>query len=114
MEHSGKGEKCCLSFFFLIPLFFKDFYIRVIKIGDWGWRYTAVSFKIFFQRKIEVGDVLDEMCGECLKGVGKSGVSFYDNRKGAKLIFTLFTKTKIKKNQTGLNWKHLQTTDEIP
>lgn len=29
------------------------------------------------QGKVCVGDVLDEMCGECLKGVGKSGVLFF-------------------------------------
>ncbi|KAL4241110.1 hypothetical protein ACF0H5_001888 [Mactra antiquata] len=30
--------------------------------------------------KICVGDVLDEMCGECLRGVGKSGVYFIFNQ----------------------------------
>ncbi|KAH3871453.1 hypothetical protein DPMN_034655 [Dreissena polymorpha] len=30
--------------------------------------------------KVLVGDVLDEMCGECLRGVGKSGVYFIYNQ----------------------------------
>lgn len=32
-----------------------------------------------FKGKIGIGDVLDEMCGECLRGVGKSGVSHFVN-----------------------------------
>ena len=42
-----------------------------IKVNSSGSKLQREKVTYPFQNKIEVGDVLDEMCGQCLRGKGK-------------------------------------------